>query len=155
MANLLVPRREEIWPKDTVTIPITSGTTLFIGSYVDQDAGVGRLRAHVDVAGNVNYGRIVEFDSPLQEDGSALGNAAGTVRAIVDIQGGVIRRVPVATAAAETDVGAQVFLGTDNLGVDLTLVATVNVPAVGEIIRFHSATEFDVLLYDMETMRGL
>lgn len=157
MANLTDARRDEMRPKGTLTLPIKNGVTLFIGSYVALDPAVGRADKNADTAGYINLGRVVEFDSPLQgaQGGvSAVGNAAGSVKVVIDLEGGIVRKIPVTGAAAETDVGDLVYLATDNLA-DAKLAANVNTPAIGQIVRFISATEFDVLLFDMETMRAL
>lgn len=147
---------QRIRPKaDTQTYAIKDGSTVYQGSYVAIESATGRIVPFADSAGLVELGRVVEFDSPLQSGGSATGNTAGTVKAVVDIKGGVLERVPVTGASAETDVGTQVYLSTDNPSADLDVAATVNTKVVGEIVRFYSATEFDVLLYDHESIRGL
>ncbi len=146
---------KEIRGKRTITLPITDGVTLFIGSQAVVDLTTGRANLPTDVVTRRHLGMVVEFDSPLQTGGSATGNAAGTVRVIIDMDGGIIREVDVAVAAAETDVGDQVFLATDNVETDLTTAATTNLNAIGEIIRFHTSSSWDVLLYSAETIRGL
>jgi len=154
MANLTGPRRDEMRPKPTLTISIKSAVALFIGGYASLDPVVGRADKNADTAGYLNLGRVIEFDSPLQSGGTATGNAGGTVRAIIDLEGGIVRGVPVTGAAAETDVGDFVFLATDNLA-DLKLAVNVNTKAVGMIVKFNTATSFDVLLFNTETMRAL
>ena len=155
MANRTDPWQDkEIRGKRTTTIAIQDTVTVFIGSYVALNPVSGRVDRNSDTATYVNYGIVVEFDSPLQDDGSATGDVAGTVKAIVDLEGGIVRQVAVAGAAAETDVGDQVSLATDNVETDLKTAANVNTVRVGEIVRFHTSSSFDVLLYTQETMRG-
>ncbi len=146
---------KEILGKKTFTFRIQDTIELFVGSYAAGNPVTGRATLNADTATFVNLGLVVEFDSPLQSGGSATGNAAGTVKAIIDIEGGIIAQLPVAGAAAETDVFDEVSLATDNAETDLKTAANVNTPAVGIIIDFQSATSFTILFFTQETMLGL
>ena len=155
MAALTAGQRNALRDKNQLTIAIKNASVIFLGGYVALELATGRVVPFSDVAGLVELGRAVEFDSPLQTNLQATGNSAGTVKVVVDLEGGIIEDVPVSGAAAETDVGDQVSLPSDNIGADLQTGATANTKAIGEIVRFHTSTSFDVLLYTQETIRGL
>lgn len=134
----------------TITVAIKSGDTIFHGALVSIELATGRLTDFVDAATHETIGRVVGFDSPLQDDGSGTGNAGGTVKAIVDIEESIVKSHAVVGVTAETDVGDLVY-GVDESVVTLTPGTNA---AVGVILRWISATICDVLFFSYENMRA-
>lgn len=133
---------------------IANAVNIAIGDYAAIDTATGHLTEIADTAGFVPAGLVTEITPKDQPDGwvtGAVPPAAGTrsPTATVDLAGDptILKRVPVTGAAAQSDVGDEVYITGPSVATDLTLTPTANIGAIGRIVGFASATEFDVLLY--------
>lgn len=143
---------------------VKNSTAVYVGRYAALDASAGVTTGYVtnpaDTAGVVMLGFIVAPGEGGWLDGGGqsttiTGNTSATVppRVMVDVGGGVVSRIAVTGASTQAHVGRKVYLSTNNI-TDLTLTPTTNIPAVGVIEEFYSATSFDVRFFSMMEMAG-
>lgn len=147
MANLITDAAYQAASTDQGrSYPLTDALQVYGGSLLAL-ASTGYLVKWADTAG-------LKFIGPSYVralgDTSATGVGGLGVEASVDVRGGIYRRVTVTGASAITDHhNAKVYCSTDNID-DATLTPTVNVGAIGEVVRWHSGTTCDIKLYTPE-----
>lgn len=130
---------------------IADTITLAVGGYVAIATASGDAVAVADTVGHVPAGFVIGFDPPDEKDGALKGDTslAKPPEAIVDIRETIVRNATVVGVTGQADVGEEVFA----TGVDtFTLTPTVNIKAVGKVVRFHSGTTVDVLFYSLATI---
>jgi len=139
---------------------IADAEVVYQGGYYGVNAA-GYLTEMADTVALAPVGTINHFGMGCADAAGALplsvtGDTSATPppQAVVDIGGKILEGVPVAGASTIADLMDHVYLGTDNLLADLTITPTTNTPPIGEIIKFHSATSFDVQLYSHAVMWG-
>lgn len=111
----------------------------------------GYLVPYSGAAGESPIGRLIG-------QGSVLGDTSATPQPTHDValEGYILEAVPVAGASTIASVGSVVFLNdTDNPKADLTLTRPTRGIAFGRIVKFRSASEFDVRAYGMAELDAL
>lgn len=157
MALSATARPDIAWSGNNIQYPIKSAVTAYQGGYYHIDAA-GSLLVPADTTGQLCVGVMVYPGEGTEDlagglDDSPTGNAGQTVYAVIDIGEKRLHNVPV--AGADPDRGDKVYLTGDDMLSDLTVTATSNVSAIGEITEKYSATQYDVLLYSRATMAAL
>ncbi len=135
----------------TQSFRIADTVALAVGEYVALANASGDLVAVADTDGHVPVGLVIGFDPPNEADGTDTGDTSATPppEVIVDIQETILKQQAVVGVTAQANVGEEVYA----TGVDtFTLTATTNIPAVGKIVRWHSSTSVDLLLYSLATL---
>lgn len=137
----------------SLSFKLTTAERFYQGGFYGLSAA-GRLTELSDAAGVVPLGIISHFGEGAANDAGAIpDNVLGDTslspepEAVVDVGRKVFRQVPVAGASTIANVGDDVYLTSDNWEADLTLTEAVFIRAIGKIIRFHSATSFDVMVF--------
>ena len=133
----------------TQSFIITNAAVLYVGGYACLDTS-GTLAVCADTTGFEPVGFVVGFEDATAE-GTDTGDTGASIppEAIVDIGGGIVSGLAVTGASAPGDVRDLVYATSDNV---FTTTATSNIPAVGQIVRFNSATSFDVLMFSAGSM---
>lgn len=111
----------------------------------------GYLKAYTGAAGESPVGRLIG-------QGSVEGDTSASPQPThdVSIEDEIIESVAVAGASTIADVGKVVFLNdTDDLKADLTLTRPTRAIPFGRIVKFKSATSFDVLRYGMVSLDAI
>ena len=133
-----------------VTIPV-GAYTLLPGTSADT-ANRGYLDNYQNFATAIYVGYCIGASTPgdLSTSNTIVGNTSpGTGHnvpaASCEIGSHILLNYPVTNGSAQSDVGKKVYLSNNN---DLTLTAG-NSPAVGRIVGYTSATQFDVMMYGM------
>lgn len=137
-------------PTDRHNFRITNSETIYQGGFVGLSTA-GLLTELADTVGLLPVGIVTGFGRGAADAAGAIplsvaGNTSATEppEAIVDLSSRILREVPVAGASVIGDVGLPVYLTNDNWEDDLTTTPATNLPPIGIIVRFHSATSFDV-----------
>lgn len=129
---------------DALAFVVESAETTYAGG--DVALAAGYLKAATGAAGDIPCGMAIAT--------SQLGSSALETQSI-DPSDTVLKAVPVSGASTIADVGKVVFISTDNPKADLTLTRPTRGYARGLIVKFNSATSFDVLLFGMTTMLAM
>lgn len=138
-------------PRGRGSYIVTNAATVYVNGGVGLTSA-GRLSPWADTAGMLWKGLCMggsTRNSSANAGGKVTGDtlASPPYEADVDESGSLLRAVPVAGASAQTDLDRLVYSASDNLRTDLTLTATTNVKPIGVIVRYNSATSFDVRLF--------
>lgn len=139
-------------PKSMASFVIETSQTVYIGDYVMVSGTTGRVVGVADIVSGVPLGLVVGFDPPnIEVDGGATGNAAASKppEAIVDIEGGKVLDIAVTGITGNFDIGKKIYA---TAAQTLTLSATSNINAVGQVLRRISGTTVDIILHSMETV---
>ena len=130
---------------DRIQIPIADTEVIFKGAFVAINTA-GFAVNIVDTAGFEPLGVVTAFDEQNTDQESVTGDtSASVVPAVdVDISERVARKMTVVGATTQALVGEPVFATDENT---FTMTPTVNIPAIGTVVRFHSSTIVDVLLF--------
>lgn len=138
MSNLTQDRVVKCRGRTTAAIQATTSTTFYGGGLMGRASG--RVVKWADTAGYAFLGYL---------NRGVVGNTSASPipEAELDISGTILERVAVTGASAATDVGSLVYGTDDNV---LTLTPTVSVGAIGRVIRWHSSTLCDVMLFTPE-----
>ena len=154
MAALTKPYRASSTPETRFqSHKLSDGVTFYHGGLYALDPTSGRLIVPTGAATEWLVGTLVL-------GGADTANAAGAIplaivgdtslspdqKVTIDAGALIFEDLPVAGAAAITDVGDEVYWGTDNPE-DATLTPTADAIAKGRIIGFNSSTSFRVLKY--------
>jgi hypothetical protein len=133
----------------TQSFIITNTAVVYVGGFCSIDS-VGCVARAADTSSFVPVGFCIGFEDATAE-GSKTGDTSASIppEAIIDIGGGIVSGLAVTGASAQTDVRDLVYATSDNV---FTTSATSNVPAVGMIVRFNTATSFDVLFFSAGAM---
>lgn len=141
----------ELRKRENITQPfiITNSAVLYVGGYACLDSS-GTLAVMADVTGNEPQGFVVGFEDSTAQ-GSDTGDTGASIppEAIVDIGGGIVQGLAVTGASAQSDVRDLVFATSDNV---FTTTANSGTPAVGQIVRFNTATSFDINFFSSSEM---
>lgn len=138
-------------PRGRLSVIVTNAATVYTGAGVGLTTA-GRASPWADTSGmewlGLSMGGTTR-NSSANAGGKVVGDTSATPPYEVDVNvsGPVLLGVPVAGASAQADVGSRVYSSTDNLLTDLTLTPTTNVKSIGKIVRYNSATSFDVQLF--------
>lgn len=130
----------------SLAVPVKNAAVTYAGGQGALAAGYAKPFA--GAAGEIAAGRFIK-------DGSVTGNTSATPppEASLAVEDYVLESVPVAGASAQTDLGKVVFVNsTDNIKTDLTLTRPTRGQPAGIIVRYKSATSFDVLMFGLKTM---
>ena len=147
--------RDRVDPAEILSFRITDAAVVAFGDFVVVASATGLALRLTDVAGRIIVGRVIDFDPPdVASDGSITGDTASDFppEAVVATVAHVLERITVVGASTIADVSADVFMTAERT---FTLTPTASIPSIGSIVRFHSATEFDVLVRPVwELMQG-
>lgn len=123
-----------------------NAATSYAGGDVAIDAN-GYLKAAAGAAGEMIVGRQIK-------EGSVLGNTSATppTEATVAVDDYILESVPVAGASTIAHLKRIVYCDTDNIKTDLSLTRPTRGQPRGIIVRFKSATSFDVLMFGLKSM---
>lgn len=116
---------------------------VFPGSLIALDTGTGQIQPWTGVATDIFAGYLDDDDDNGAE--FILGTAVDPRPRGLCREGDVLTDVPVTGASAITDVGKDVFATNDNPD-DITLTDPTTSKPIGVIVRFNSATSFEVQL---------
>ena len=147
---------------ESIRVPITNGTQLYDGQFVQFDSG-GRVKPYAADAAGTDGGLVLGMVAPTRRDNELatylLGNTSlsPVPEAIVSIGSFVLSNVAVTGASAQTNVGALVYLDAANTAGDrtLTLTSTSNGTAVGEVVAWRTSTRCDVRVFSYAERRAL
>lgn len=140
--------------KSLQSFRIADTVVLQIGGYACIASATGDAVIAVDTEGHRPLGLAVGFDSPNAEsDGTGTGatSADDPPEVVINMDGGIARKVSVVGVTAQDDVGELVYVTAVNT---FTQTPTTHLPAVGRIVRWHATTICDVLFFDFETMNA-
>jgi hypothetical protein len=137
---------------DRVSVPIADTEVIYKGAYVAINTA-GYAVNIADTTGFEPLGVVLSFDEQNTDQETVTGDTSASVVPTVDVDIAmrVARKMSVTGATAQTNVGELVYATDENT---FTTSATSNIPAIGTIVKFHSSTVVDVLLYSHEQMRG-
>lgn len=138
-------------PRGRLSVIVTNAATIYTGAGVALTTA-GRASPWADTAGmewlGLSMGGTAR-NSSANAGGKVVGDTSASppYEVDVDVSGRVLLGVPVSGASAQANIGDRVYSATDNLLTDLTLTPTTNVRAIGRIVRYISATSFDVQFF--------
>lgn len=133
--------------RDVERIQVTDAVQLYYHSLVAIDPSTGRAKKWADASGLLFKGMAMAAvlgatgDSPIPE-------------VAVDTSGLLLEKVSVANGAGTVaDVGKKVYCATDNVA-DLDVTAGTYTKPIGRIVKWHTGTTYDVLLFTPEEHSG-
>ena len=139
MANLTADRMLTTSPfgsSGTLALPGENAVEFFTGGFVVIHNTAGVVKKAADTA---NFRFVGIVGRRVTADG-----AQGDKEVYVICGPLIIRKHAVTGVAAVTDVGKLVYATDDQT---LTLTANTNLKAIGKIVRWHSGTTCDVLMF--------
>jgi hypothetical protein len=133
--------------ENAITIPV--GAYTLLPGTSGNTATRGYLDNYQDLATAIFTGYCIGASTPgdLTTANTVIGDTSATpaVAASCEIGSHILLNYAVTAGSAQSDVGKKVYLSNNN---DLTMTLG-NSPAVGRIIGYTSATQFDVMMYGM------
>ena len=118
---------------------VENAAVIYHGALVGLDIVTGRLQPWNSDSVSLKFRGVA-----TPQDDSVTGVAGTTVECPVDEGGMILHNVGVTGASAQANVGDLVYATDDNT---LTLTATTNVGAIGEVVRYITGTSCDVRLW--------
>lgn len=133
----------------TYSFKVKNTSIVYLGGMQALDS-TGFLKAFSAAAGEQPLGRLEPTPDPTNLGSTPLtGNtgASPVPEGTISLPEEILINVPVAGVSAQSNVGAPVFLATDNLSADLTLTRPARGIPIGKVVRWYSGTKCDVLRY--------
>lgn len=144
----------------TLPVTIANSETVYLRGYYARNTS-GYLTELADSADLMPLGIIGEFGDGCAANSGAVpeevtGNTSAAIPpiAIMSVDGFTGRAIPVAGASTLAHVGRLVYCGSDAWNTDCTLTPTTYLPAIGIIVRYYSATSFDVRFFSLLEMKA-
>ena len=136
----------------TFAFKIKASTVVYAGGLVAIDS-TGYLKPYSGAVGEQPLGIMDPTPDPYNPGTSPItGSSTTLIKAAVQLEGCVLKSVPVAGTSSIADIGKLVYISTDNVKTDLTLTRPTRGIPVGRVMAWISSTTCDVKMYSQEAL---